>query len=347
MEFDTPDRTVFEYRPREVTGNRNAIHQSATNQPTAYCLHPFQPAGRDLCGLTFGPRVVADNGNVGYPGLIEQRRTLLEQVLANARSNPSSRLRRHRSILGPRRGWSQPACLRYGRLNVMKRGLPVENNTWVLIGTNHQGGPTPPCCTSDSISAGKDWMSVCSTSAVSVTTAPPDADSLRELVRRAATYGGPVHAVIESMTGARFVHDTLEMHGWEVDIADAQKVKAGPVPPPPGAPPGDVEEPRPCQPHELRQALLGLGSLRGLRTRDAGPARPPRTLDREHHDRAAPDRRPRRHRRGGQRHRAPTTGSRSRPSLRLAAPVCAGCGLPTSAARRRFHISSPTISDIS
>src|ERR1700678_2255342 len=68
-------------------------------------------------------------------------------------------------------------------------------------------------------------MSVCSTSAVSVTTAPPDADSLRELVRRAATYGGPVHAVIESMTGARFVHDTLELHGWEVDIADAQKVK--------------------------------------------------------------------------------------------------------------------------
>jgi transposase len=68
-------------------------------------------------------------------------------------------------------------------------------------------------------------MSVCPTSAVSVTTAPPDADGLRELVRRAATYGGPVHAVIESMTGARFVHDTLELHGWEVDIADAQKVK--------------------------------------------------------------------------------------------------------------------------
>jgi hypothetical protein len=37
--------------------------------------------------------------------------------------------------------------------------------------------------------------------------------------------GGPVHAVIESMTGARFVHDTLERAGWAVDIADAQKVK--------------------------------------------------------------------------------------------------------------------------
>ena len=34
-----------------------------------------------------------------------------------------------------------------------------------------------------------------------------------------------VRAVIESMTGARFVHDTLEEQGWEVLVADAQKVK--------------------------------------------------------------------------------------------------------------------------
>ena len=27
------------------------------------------------------------------------------------------------------------------------------------------------------------------------------------------------------MNGARFVHDTLEEHGWEVLVADAQKVK--------------------------------------------------------------------------------------------------------------------------
>jgi transposase len=31
--------------------------------------------------------------------------------------------------------------------------------------------------------------------------------------------------VIESMTGARVVHDTLEQEGWSVEIADAQKVK--------------------------------------------------------------------------------------------------------------------------
>ena len=33
-----------------------------------------------------------------------------------------------------------------------------------------------------------------------------------------------MRAVIESMTGARFIHDTLEELGWEVLVADAQKV---------------------------------------------------------------------------------------------------------------------------
>jgi transposase len=51
----------------------------------------------------------------------------------------------------------------------------------------------------------------------------PDADGLRGLTRRL----GPVEVrcVIESMTGARFVHDTLEQLGWDVLIADALKVK--------------------------------------------------------------------------------------------------------------------------
>ncbi len=30
---------------------------------------------------------------------------------------------------------------------------------------------------------------------------------------------------VESMTGAPFVHDTLEQEGWAVEIADAQKVQ--------------------------------------------------------------------------------------------------------------------------
>jgi hypothetical protein len=39
----------------------------------------------------------------------------------------------------------------------------------------------------------------------------PDADALRSLARRIeATYREPVCAVIESMTGARLVHDTLQ-----------------------------------------------------------------------------------------------------------------------------------------
>ncbi len=41
---------------------------------------------------------------------------------------------------------------------------------------------------------------------------------------------GPVLAVIESMNGARFVHDTLEGCGWSVEVADARKVKGlGPL----------------------------------------------------------------------------------------------------------------------
>jgi transposase len=55
---------------------------------------------------------------------------------------------------------------------------------------------------------------------------PPDVDSLRTLARRIEeTHREPVCAVIESMTGARLVHDTLEQEGWNVEIADAQKVK--------------------------------------------------------------------------------------------------------------------------
>jgi transposase len=55
---------------------------------------------------------------------------------------------------------------------------------------------------------------------------PPDVDSLRRLAGRIQeTHGEPVCAVIESMTGARMVHDTLEQQGWAVEIADAQKVK--------------------------------------------------------------------------------------------------------------------------
>lgn len=62
---------------------------------------------------------------------------------------------------------------------------------------------------------------------LAVTTAPPDRDGLRALVFQVGR-DHPKHevmAVIESMNGARFVHDTLELAGWAVEIADARKVK--------------------------------------------------------------------------------------------------------------------------
>ncbi len=55
--------------------------------------------------------------------------------------------------------------------------------------------------------------------------APPDADGLASLSRRLNRHGQPLVGAIESMTGARFVHDELERHGWQVEIADAQKAK--------------------------------------------------------------------------------------------------------------------------
>jgi transposase len=56
--------------------------------------------------------------------------------------------------------------------------------------------------------------------------AAPDVDSLRRLARRIdEIHGELVCGVVESMTGARLVHDTLEREGWDVEIPDAQRVK--------------------------------------------------------------------------------------------------------------------------
>ena len=53
----------------------------------------------------------------------------------------------------------------------------------------------------------------------------PDLDGLRGLAARVNRVGEGVQAVIESMNGARFVHDQLELCGWDVEIADAVKVR--------------------------------------------------------------------------------------------------------------------------
>src|SRR5580765_3125329 len=65
---------------------------------------------------------------------------------------------------------------------------------------------------------------------VEVGASAPDADGLGGLSERFARDGQSIRAAIESMNGARFVHGRLELAGWQVEIADAQKVKGlGPL----------------------------------------------------------------------------------------------------------------------
>jgi hypothetical protein len=59
---------------------------------------------------------------------------------------------------------------------------------------------------------------------VDVGASPPYADGLCGLSQQLARHGEPIRAAIESMNGARFVHDRLEPAGWQVEVADAQKV---------------------------------------------------------------------------------------------------------------------------
>ena len=53
---------------------------------------------------------------------------------------------------------------------------------------------------------------------------PPDPDGLAQLVRRLGDTS--VLAVLEVMNGARFVHDQLELAGWDVRLADPQRSRA-------------------------------------------------------------------------------------------------------------------------
>jgi transposase len=54
---------------------------------------------------------------------------------------------------------------------------------------------------------------------------PVDRDGLYGLTRRVAVFDESVRGVVESMNGARYVHDELVRLGWEVLVADAQRVK--------------------------------------------------------------------------------------------------------------------------
>jgi transposase len=61
---------------------------------------------------------------------------------------------------------------------------------------------------------------------VTATWVPATRAGLHGLVGQVALYGDEVTAVVESMTGGRFVHDELELAGWDVELADATKAKA-------------------------------------------------------------------------------------------------------------------------
>lgn len=60
---------------------------------------------------------------------------------------------------------------------------------------------------------------------VTVTATPPDGYGLRHLAREEAGCGGPMLATTESMNGAHFIHDTFELMGLVVEIADVREVK--------------------------------------------------------------------------------------------------------------------------
>src|SRR5215207_9914602 len=97
---------------------------------------------------------------------------------------------------------------------------------------------------------------------VAETAAPPDADGLRGLARRLR--GRPVRAVIESMTGARFVHDTLErawLGGARRRRAEGQGTRAVGV--------QDRQDRRAC----LGRAVLARSGAGDLAARPDDPSR--------------------------------------------------------------------------
>jgi len=108
----------------------------------------------------------------------------------------------------------------------MKRGLRRWDR-WVLIGTNHSHTMLHLGMDLSRTRLDVDVIDEEGES-LEVSVWPPHRDGLGHLLRHVAErYGGAeAMAVMESMDSARFVHDTLVLSGWSVEIADAQKVKS-------------------------------------------------------------------------------------------------------------------------
>ena len=107
--------------------------------------------------------------------------------------------------------------------DVMREGLP---ETASVMWSRPEEVPQMRVYTGLDLSRKRlDWYA-CSVdgSFVDVGAVPPDLDGLAHLPRRLGD--ADVVAVIETMNGARFVHDQLELAGWDVRIADAQRARA-------------------------------------------------------------------------------------------------------------------------
>jgi transposase len=108
-------------------------------------------------------------------------------------------------------------------LNAMKTGASPRSTLLVRAGSRDGRRPGPMLHVGLDLSRTRldvQAMNEAGTP-VLVTTAAPDAGGLAWLVARVGEFGQPVAAAIESMTGARFVHDQLELRGWAVEVADA------------------------------------------------------------------------------------------------------------------------------
>jgi hypothetical protein len=104
----------------------------------------------------------------------------------------------------------------------MKEGLPRRDAPRVLGET--KGALRMLCVGLDLSRKRLDWQALTvAGERVGEGAVPPDRDGLAHLPQRLGDAG--VVAVIESMSGARFVHDQLELYGWDVRIADAVKAR--------------------------------------------------------------------------------------------------------------------------
>src|SRR3954468_16361597 len=146
---------------------------------------------------------------------------------ASARSPPPPRSCSTTSMAAPHDQQDAQTATGNGSLNAMKTGAAPRSTLLVRPAVVTRGGPVLMLHVGLDLRRTRVDVHVMNEAGAPmlVTTAAPDAGGLASLAARIGAFEQPVTAAIESMTGARFVHDQLELHGWEVQVADAVKVK--------------------------------------------------------------------------------------------------------------------------